>query len=490
MSRRRRGRSTRKSKSKSKAKVEDRQEPLDASILTPIPTSGVSLHHLHRYFEGAVVEGKLDPVLGNEQIRVGVFLNWVIGKNGTIVRGESGSCKTVMMKAIVSLIWGDEALDGNADGLVVLKPGSDKQVYTRSFEAKVNAATHCYIPEWQNAIKYEAMIKLWLEGRDGTYDAKDVTKKEDDVKSYKLPPRPVMTSLAEGNEEMKDLTNEMKRRVVSFYTRSDEALNEDVHGMKAKLEMLPDEELVTLSSEDYSALRAVIMGAMKEDRRVINPCADVVRKAVPAKYTSSNTFIGYWFDMIRAVTKFYRHDRPSNKRYLFATPGDNYVAYLLVSDVIRDLALGIPPLGNVILEDLPVAQIWGGPDGVNADIRSKLRHIDQIVDRLDGTGMPRSKAIVKDTMDRLVASGFAKQDDQKLYYVTKHIDTSPCTVDWTLLVEKGVDWVKQKYPTVAEEYEKQSVGYINPFTGAACEIELSPKKPYSSNGEKGGLSNV
>ncbi len=475
-------RKPRRSKKKSKA----RQEPLDASILTPTPIAGVTLHHLHRYFEGAVVEGKLDPVLGNEQIRLGLMLNWIIGDNGTIIRGESGSCKTVMMKAAVTLVWGDGAMDGYVPGLLVLKPGSKKKIYTRAFEKKVQAATHCLIAEWQNAIDYEAMLKLWLEGRDGSYDRLDITDRDDELKDFVLPPLPVMTSLADGNEEMKDLSNEMKRRVVSFYTRSDEALNEDVHGMKAKLEMLPDEELVTLSSKDFTALRAVILGAMKEKRRVVNPCAEWIRKAVPAKYTSSNTFIGYWFDMIRAVTKFYRHERPFTKRYLFATPGDNYVAYLLVSEVIRDLALGIPPLGNVILEYLPIAQIW---DGLQSDERGKVRHIDQIVDHLDAKmGMPRSKVIVKDTMDRLVASGFAKQDDQKFYYRTRDVLSDPCKVDWTMLVEKGVDWVQQKYPTVYKAYALQSTIYTDPFTGEEKEIEL--KKKVEKKARTGGLGNV
>lgn len=478
----------RRRKRSKKSKRRHEQEPLDASVLTPLPTGNITLHHLHRYFEGAVVEDKLDPVLGNEQIRVGMMLNWVIGDNGTIIRGESGSCKTVMMKAAISLVWGNDALDGNADGLLVIKPGSDKKIYTKSFERRVNAATHCWIPEWQNAIKYEAVFKLWLEGRDGSYDRLDITDRDDELKDFTLPPLPIMTSLAEANEELPDLSNEMKRRMVSFYTRSDEALNDDVHSMKAKLEMLPDEELVTLSSEDFSALRAVILGAMAENRRVVNPCAEWIRKAVPAKYTTSNTFIGYWFDMIRAVTKFYRHERPHTKRYLFATPGDNYVAYLLVAEVIRDLALGIPPLGNIILEDLPIAKIW---DGLQSDERDKLRHIDQIVDNLDENGMPRSKAIVKDTMERLVASGFAKQDDRKLYYRTKDILTDPCKVDWTMLVENGVAWVKEKYPTVAEEYERQSTAYIDPFSGDSLKIDISPKGTKSKKSKhSGGLSNV
>lgn len=478
MSRRRRHR---------KKTTEDTLE-VGREVLTPLPTANVTLHHLHRYFEGAVVEGKLDPVLGNEQIRLGLMLNWIIGDNGTIIRGESGSCKTVMMKAAVGLVWGDGAMDGKVSGLLVLKPGSKKKIYTRAFEKKVQAATHCLIAEWQNAVDYEAMLKLWLEGRDGSYDRLDITDRDDELKDFVLPPLPVITSLADGNEEMKDLSNEMKRRVVSFYTRSDEALNEDVHGMKAKLEMLPDEELVTLSSKDFTALRAVILGAMKEERRVVNPCADVIRKAVPAKYTSSNTFIGYWFDMIRAVTKFYRHERPFTKRYLFATPGDNYVAYLLVSDVIRDLALGIPPLGNVILEYLPIAQIW---EGLKSDERGKVKHIDQIVDHLDDKmGMPRSKVIVKDTMDRLVASGFAKQDDQKLYYRTRDILSAPCKVDWTMLVEKGVDWVQLKYPTVYKAYASQSTEYVDPFTGEEKEIEISPRRESSKKSEKGGVGNV
>ena len=60
-----------------------------------------------------------------------------------------------------------------------------------------------------------------------------------------------------------------------------------------------------------------------------------------------------------------------------------------------------------------------------------------------------------------------------------------------MLVESGVDWVKEKYPTVYKEYASQSVNYVDPFTGNSLEIDISSKGTKRSSSEKsGGLSNV
>ena len=80
------------------------------------------------------------------------------------------------------------------------------------------------------------------------------------------------------------------------------------------------------------------------------------------------------------------------------------------------------------------------------------------------------------------------EENQKLFYRTKDVLSSPCEVDWAAMVENGCDWVKEKYPTVYEDYKAQSTCYIDPFTGDECEIEITPKTEMLKR--KGGLGNV
>ena len=448
----------------------------------------VNLHHLHRYFAGPWVKGKLTPVLGNEEMRIGATLNWLLCGNGTLIRGESGSDKTGIMNAIVALVYGDEGIDNTHEQLLVLGSSSDKALFTDAGVVRVDQAQRCYIPELQNVMNLEALLKLWLEGR----NADDLRALAGGNKqgNYHLKPLPILTSLADANEIMPELSNEMKRRFLSFYTRSDQKLNEDVHRMKARNRMAPDEDLVTIASADFEGLRANFQSGMLDARRIIIPGAEsTVSKVVPTKYTISNTFIDYWFDMVQGVTRFYRRERCHTNRYIFATPGDVYVAHLLVADVVRDLAIGIPPLGREIFDFIPKGDVWGELEADSRQNRKMRCHVDEVVDYLDQQGFPRSKVVIASAMERLVASGFVKQDERKLYYRTKDMEAGAGGVDWALLIEESNRVVKEKFPAVKGEYEEMSHKFLHPFTGETKDL-VAKEAPPTKAERKGGLSNV
>lgn len=481
MPRRRRGRNVKIEETIPEVKEELTSMPVP---LMENPVDNITLNHLHRYFEAPVVDGKLRPIKGNENTRIVATLQFVICGDGTLIGGQSGSAKSEIMKAMIALVWGDDGMDGGNPDLTVVKPGSKKAVYSKTFSQKILACSRVWVPEWQNAKEYEPMFKLWLEGRNGAYDRMDITDREEDVKDIDLPPRCIMTSLAEANEVMPDLTNEMKRRVVTLHTRSDQALNDQVHEMKAEMRRLPDEELEQMGEKETYGLQAVLLGAKGEQRRVINPASTLIRKAVPNKYTASNTFIDYWFNLIEAVAKFYRHDRVSNDRYIFATPGDNFVAFTLAADIFRDLALGMPPCGDDILTMIPITDTWGDLKG---DSRDDRRNIDQIVTALDEMGVPRTKVVVESYMEKLLGAGYVNIDKEKLYYRMRDITGGDDVIDWSLVVSASKEWMKSKFPEFADDYEKQSETYIHPFSGE--EEMVAPVKKKKAE-KKGGVGNV
>lgn len=479
MSRRRRPRQTKVNVEETVPEVNEMPTPLIEN-----PVSNITLNHLHRYFESPVVDGELRPIKGNENTRIVATLQFVICGDGTLLGGQSGSAKSEIMKAMIVLVWGDEGMDGKNPDLGVVKPGSKKAIYSRKFSEMIQRCSRVWVPEWQNAKDYEPMFKLWLEGRNGAYDMRDVTDKEDDMKETDLPPRPIMTSLAEANEIMPDLTNEMKRRVVTLHTRSDQALNDQVHEMKAEMRRIPDEELEKLGENETYGLQAILLGAKAEQRRVINPASTLIRKAVPNKYTASNTFIDYWFNLIEAIAKFYKNDRVTTDRYIFATPGDNYVAFTLAADIFRDLALGMPPCGDDILTMIPITDTWGDLKGDN---KSDRRNIDQVVTALDEMGVPRTKVVVESYMEKLLGAGYVNIDKEKLYYRMRDISGGDDVIDWGLVISASKEWMKSKFPEVVEEYNEQADTYIHPLSGDEENIvvKATKKKPKS-----GGLGNV
>lgn len=446
----------------------------------------ITLYHLHRYFDGCWVKGKLDPVLGNEESRIAILLNWAVCQNGTIVRGESGSAKTKIMNAIVALLFGSEALDNKAADVFVVGSGSDKAQLNPVTAREIDRAKLCYIPEYQNAKVYEWIFKLWLENRSAPYSRSIDGGRG--VENFDLQPLPILTSLAEGNEDMPELSNEMKRRLVSFWTRSDEDLNKSVHKKKAYMRRAPDEDLVTLDDDDTYSLQMGILYAMDDTHRVINPGSDVGHSVVPPKYAASNTFVDYWFDLIEGVTKFYKDERLATHRYLFATPGDNYVAATLVSDVIRDLSLGIPPLGKELLSTdfLPKIEVFGA---IRSDTREQTRHIGEIVNYFDEQGIPRSKQVIKNMLDRLVGGGFLNTEDDKHYYRTRDLLDNNDEVDWALLIDDSIAHMKEKFPDQAKAYTDIAYTYIDPFDGLVKDIPRREKpKPREERGS--GIRNV
>lgn len=456
---------------------------------TAVDDSDITLYDLDQYFEGCWVLGKRDPVLGNRQTRMAAVLIFSIGDVSVVLRGESGSGKTKLLNAAGSLVWGDEGLKYNNPDLFIFTEGSSKSQLTEEVEARVAAATHCIIPELQNVTVHEPTLKLWMEDRPMRYDraVKEQGCTDFVTRTYVLEPLSVFTCLADGNEVMPDLTNEMQRRVLSLCMKSSEALNIDIHTAKAEARFLPEADLIGIDPRRLESLQQRILRASRDTRRVINPGATEARKVIPPKYTISNTFIGYFFDMVETVTKFYADQRINDSELVFSDPGDNYVAHLIVGDQIRDLSVGMPPgLGHEILKFLPVSEFMEAWEDLKSDDRSnrpKRKHIDEILDYLSGQGMPRQKKVIKEAMDKLVGSGYAKVDDKGLYYKTGETEFKQ-EVNWKTLITECRLVMEEHWPNFQKDYVERPTTYINPFTGKAEDIPektIQTVKPVESD---------
>ena len=430
-----------------------------------------SLNDLHRYFESCFVLGKRDPILENHETRILALLLWAIAGKSVCIRGESGSAKTKILNAVTALIYGDEGLAGRNPSVLWLNSSSAKGHLTEDSAHIITQSKRCVIPELQNILtsqNLEAMIKLWMEDRPYIYSKNEMGRR---TVRIILDPKPILTNLADGNESLPQLPVEMRRRVISLPTFSSKELNEKVHHLKAVSRMLPDDKLVKLSRIETSGLKNQIKEAMEINKRVINPGADVIRTTIPAIYTMSNTFIDYYFDVIEAVTKFHHRERAQDLDYIYSTPADNFIGFLLAGSIFRDMSIGINPIGKEIIDFVPKAEVWGD---LVTESESDAVHIDEITDHLSTKGINRTKKMIEYTMERLVDTNFVRRlNKTNKYYRTQDFDFSR-SVDWKGLVDACITNMESNSPHIAEEYKKDDLHmYTDPFTGEHKNIPMT-----------------
>ena len=430
-----------------------------------------TLYDLHRYFEGCWVLGKRDPIIQNFETRLLTTLLWGVSGKSVCIRGESGSAKTKILNAVSTLFFSDTGMAGRNPELLMLNSSSAKGALTPDSAAMISNSQRCVIPELQNILTsqhLEAMIKLWMEDRPYIYTRSEMGRQQ--VRLI-LDPKPILTNLAEGNEQLPELPVEMKRRVISLPTFSNRELNEEVHHLKAINRMLPDEKLIKLTRTEVSGLRNACRKAMQIKQRVINPGADIIRKAIPTNYTMSNTFIEYFFDVVESVTKFNHTQRIMDNKYIYATPEDNFVSFLIAGNIFRDMAIGIQPIGKEIIEFIPKAEVWGD---LVSDKDTDSVHIDEILDYLSERGYSRSKKMVEYTMARLVNTNFVRRlAKTHKFYRTQDFDFKQ-RIDWKLLVNETMKVMKEHHEDVYVEYQGKDLHmYVDPFTGNKENIPMT-----------------
>lgn len=431
------------------------------------------VYDLNEYFENAHYYGRLDPVVGNYETRVTAMLAWLISETSVILRGESGTGKTKIMNAIVGLMWGDEAHSGNVEEVYPIYETSDKGLMTYSEAKRIERATYCFIPEIQNVKGLTGMVKHWTEGKPEIYKRQD--RQRINTEQITLKPLPILTCLAEGNEVMKGLGAEMKRRFLNVWTTNSKKQNELIQLRKAQMRLLPESELRTMSDEKILLLRSHLHNVKKIHPEVIvNPCILEITKAIPTKYVVSNSYTDFFFDAIESVTEFYYSRNIFKDGRLFATPHDNKIAWIIVGPQMVDSCLSLPyGIGRTILGILPQRTSFGA---IGSDTDSLGFDIQEISDVLDADGQAVELGALQEIMNKLVMSNFAKFNSKtKKYFKTQEVGFDNVGINWSKMVDESIDFMVQNYPHLAEEYEAKycsgkGLEFVHPFTGVRTSI--------------------
>jgi len=415
-----------------------------------IDTSDLSLYDLNMYFEAPMVRGELRPISGNEDSRLAPVLLWAIGNDSVLIRGESGSAKSEIIKATVSLIFGDEGLDNNNPELYLFDASSEQGQQNQDTVEDIRQCTHTYIPELQNAENQFWILKKWMEG--DIANRQRSTGGGEGRETIRLPPRPVLSSLAVGNEALKDVPFEIIRRMSHIWTESGKDINTRVQERKAKVRYLPEDDLPTFRGERLRALRRKVHKAMNENRKVINPYGPKIQAYLPKIFTVSNSFVDYFLDIIESLTKFNAENRYQTDEYIFSSLEDNWQVIHVFGSIFSDMCLGIDDVGKKIAEKFPLSerQVWGGEDGLRAEIGETSNDhlsIGEVLVLFKEMGKQRSKEAAQFVLDRLVSAGILEEErigNKKQYVRYVDIDDHQ-SIDWREIDRAGKEWMEKYY---------------------------------------------
>ena len=423
-----------------------------------IDTSDLTLFDLNMYFEAPSVRGQLRPISGNEDSRLAPVLLWGIGDDSVLVRGESGSAKSEIIKATIALIFGDEGLEGLNPDVYLFDASSEQGQQNQDTVEDVKRCTHTYIPELQNAENQFWILKKWME--DEIAKRQRTTGGGDGRETIRLPPRPVLSSLAVGNEVMSKVPLEIVRRMSHAWTDSGKEINQAVQRRKAEVRYLPEDDIVTFEGEKLRALRAKVHKAMRENRKVINPYGPKVQEYLPKIFTVSNSFVDYFLDIIEAVTKYNMDNRYQTDEYIFSSLEDNWQVIHTFGSIFSDMCLGIDDVGRNLAKKFPLSQrqSWGGDDGLRAEVTEESNDhlsVGEVLILFKDMGKQRSKEAAEFVLNRLVSAGIleVEQMGRKKYYV-RYVDLDDHrTIDWNEIEAEGKEWMEKYYSDHYEEWK-------------------------------------
>jgi len=451
----------------------------------------LEMFDLDLFFENAYFMGKLDPVIGNHETRCTTALAWIVSENSVIVRGESGTGKTKIMNACMDLMWGDEAHLGEVLEVYPIYQSAEKGLLTWDEAERIRQATWCFIPELQNVKAHIQMIKGWTEGKTWVY--KRQNRKHTSTETIELVPLPILTNLAEGNEVMKDIGAEMRRRFLNVWTTNSMAQNERIKLRKAQMRLLPEKELLTMNMERKQLLRAHMYNVIeKKPEVIVNPCIMEISKAIPSKFVVSNSYTDYFFNAIESVAKFYYNRNMWIDDRLIASPADNKIAWIIFGPQLVDACLGIPfGIGRSIVDIVPEIKTF---EGLQADSSGGF-DIQDIADSLEVDGMAMEMEALNSIMAKLTASGSVKQNPRtKRYSKRKDVGHDDAGVNWSKMVDEAVNFMRMTYPDHAGQYETdyctgKGLVYVHPFTGVTMSLLTDKKVREDAEDERLNLLN-
>jgi hypothetical protein len=431
----------------------------------------LDLVDITNYYSELKIRGKPKAIIGNEKARLFQSLIYPLRKQSIIIGGEAGSAKSCLLKGMAIMVWGDDVLEDKVPEVIVISAMSGKGLLTQEMEERINAdAQYVIAPELQNWVRgnndnNEDLIKAWGEGEPYIYARNDITTNS--TIKLCLRAQAIATSVANENPRLKDLGEELERRLLNVWTESSVDLNRRVKKRKAECAAFPDELIYKGGLAKARDIKEVYQDIMVKGygvgdnlltTKMKNPGAVYMADAIPSKFTISNTLVDAWHELVYAVTQFYNEDRlmdgdkPFNKKML-STPADNYMAWVIGGEIFTFASLRVKDIGKILLDLMPLNTFSGGMGLRTSSDGKETITLDEIVDLLQLKGIERSKSQVKETVNKMVMATYIKSDGKDAYWKTRDYSGEfTHAIDWRAMSEACVAVAKEHYPGIAHDY--------------------------------------
>jgi len=438
-----------------------------------------TLYDVTRYFHNVEIDGKFQPIQGEEKNALIVFLAFVMMKTSAIIESFSGGGKTCLADAVLSLIPEEEKYS--------IQLGSDKSVwYDRD---KINERSYVYAPELQKAMQnldVKELLKNWGEGKDAERKVSlAVFGHDDSAKHQIISLHPFLSTFALENKDAY-IDAELRRRVVTIHT--DCSRNQTKEVLKSKLRRIAvPHKMKTMSDEEIMKLRLHVLHILGETKEkmpsFLNPFAPLLAESIPNIFTVSRSYIDYLINVINGSALFYLKERFRYKGRIVVAPQDNWIGFRVYGDQFFESCLKIPMLGKEVIKVFP-KKIKQGEEILD----SSFIDAKEVQQKMKERGYLLEVSKIRAILGLLTMSGYLEEGEitsknkKKTYCLGSLSADWGSHMDWKQAIDETKKFIKKEYPEMLEEYDEkycQNPVVIDPVNGA--EVNLLEIKNGNSN---------
>jgi len=435
------------------------------------------IYDLLRYFHNAKKpDGTLFPILGEDELALTSSISYLLEDTNFCIKAYSGTGKTVIMDAILSLLPDDY--------FHIIEHLSETAVWYA--EEEINKARFVCIPEAQKIPEgVMEVVKTWADGRPARRKKTDVTIGM--AVTQLLWPKYVFMAVAVENDKGSAMFDaELERRCMIMHTNPTVKQTERVIKHKLLASALPASKISEMSNEEMEELRQHLQRAIRErdedDATIMkNPCAPFLFEAIPSAFPVSRSKVQYLLKFINAIARFYpdeilRTER-DGKTYGLVTPKHNWLGLRIYLNSFVEECLHMPSHGTDILKLFPETRMdkFGFADSETVKMSE-----GELKKAAKAAGLPFTK--LRPVLSGLLMTGFLESEDdgkRTMYYKSPLIDEPVAKIKWSELIEETKEFVRENWPEVAREYVGRScsrVQIVDPLNGNNVELGERAKR--------------
>lgn len=404
-------------------------------------------------------------VVGEEEARMSLFVNWILARKYVMLSGASRSGKTFLKDAVKDYFLGDMCHQ--------ISSGSEKSGWYDMEE--IQKAQFIDVQEL-NQIPKEMLevLKLWGESKAAKYRVVShsmATGKKENV-TYELPYRPFVFAIADENNF--DIPKELRYRLIEIRTDSSEEQNRRIIERQARISKNPRNQR-ELDTDKLEAIRQHIRTLPSFSKFFyINPAADTIARMTPSKFTDSRTAHPIFVDNVAGIQRFYWKsslivtDKRYKKPLMFISPQSMMQSLIIEGRIFINSSLKCNDIQREILEVIMQ---------VNSIVDKKY-----VIKKLKERGINISSTMALKHLQALCDMTYLDElehGNTKQYELNEGFLHHTLSISGKEVVEECVKTMKEEFPEYLDAYKEaylKDPTFIHPNTGERIDVHRFDSK--------------